>query len=85
MEGCNCPEDQTLNANGECIPIVQCPCVYAGREYKSNHREVRPGNKGQEFCSCIGQYLEYESLFLTIIFNAKFYSFLLKAAYGNVD
>ncbi|XP_070162344.1 hemocytin isoform X2 [Polyergus mexicanus] len=54
VEGCNCPEDQTLNANGECIPIVQCPCIYAGREYKPNHREVRPGNKGQEICSCIG-------------------------------
>lgn len=54
VEGCNCPEGQTLDVNGECIPVAQCPCIYAGREYKPNHREVRPGNKGQEFCSCVG-------------------------------
>ncbi|KAL6266408.1 hypothetical protein P5V15_003260 [Pogonomyrmex californicus] len=54
VEGCNCPEGQTLDANGECISIAQCPCIHAGREYKPNHREVRPGNKGQELCSCVG-------------------------------
>ncbi|XP_071561739.1 hemocytin [Temnothorax nylanderi] len=54
VEGCNCPDGQTLDVNGECIPIAQCPCMHAGREYKPNHREVRPGNKGQEFCSCVG-------------------------------
>ncbi|EFN85665.1 Hemocytin [Harpegnathos saltator] len=53
-EGCNCPEGQTLDANGECIPIAECSCTHAGRKYKSNHREVRPGNKGQEYCTCIG-------------------------------
>lgn len=77
VEGCNCPEDQTLNVNGECIPIVQCPCIYAGREYKPNHREIRPGNKGQEICSCIGQYSKYESLLLTTFFNKKFNLFII--------
>ncbi|XP_014469310.1 PREDICTED: hemocytin isoform X2 [Dinoponera quadriceps] len=54
VEGCNCPEGQTLDANSECVPIAECPCVHAGREYRSNHREVRPGNKGQDYCTCIG-------------------------------
>ncbi|XP_026826604.1 hemocytin isoform X2 [Ooceraea biroi] len=56
VEGCNCPEGQTLDVNGECIPIAECPCVHGNREYTPNHREVRPGNKGQEFCSCVGWY-----------------------------
>ncbi|KAL0131073.1 hypothetical protein PUN28_002574 [Cardiocondyla obscurior] len=53
VEGCNCPDGQTLDVNGECIPIAQCPCVYADREYKPNYREIRPGTKGQELCFCI--------------------------------
>lgn len=60
VEGCNCPEGQTLDAsNGECIPIAQCPCVYADREYEANHREIRPSDKGQELCICISRYFKY--------------------------
>ncbi|XP_053978189.1 hemocytin [Hylaeus volcanicus] len=54
VEGCNCPEGQTLDVHGECIPVGQCPCTYAGLEFKAGHREVRPGNKALELCTCAG-------------------------------
>ncbi|XP_066594945.1 hemocytin-like [Prorops nasuta] len=54
VEGCNCPEGQTLDLNGECIPIGRCPCIYAGLEFQAGHKEVRPGSKGQELCTCNG-------------------------------
>ncbi|XP_078043521.1 hemolectin [Augochlora pura] len=54
VEGCNCPEGETLDVHGECIPIGQCPCVYAGFEFQAGHKEVRPGNKAPELCTCAG-------------------------------
>ncbi|KAK2585761.1 hypothetical protein KPH14_010370 [Odynerus spinipes] len=54
VEGCNCPEGQTLDINGECIPIGQCSCIYSGMEFKAGHKQVQPGQKGQELCTCIG-------------------------------
>ncbi|KAJ8683258.1 hypothetical protein QAD02_019050 [Eretmocerus hayati] len=54
IEGCNCPPGLTLDANGECIPVAQCPCTYAGMEFKSGYREVRPGTKAQQLCTCAG-------------------------------
>ncbi|XP_026667953.1 hemocytin isoform X2 [Ceratina calcarata] len=54
VEGCNCPEGQTLDVHGECIPIGQCPCTYGGMEFVAGHKEIRPGNKALELCTCTG-------------------------------
>lgn len=54
MEGCNCPVGQTLDRNGECIPIGECPCFHMGVEFPAGYREVRPGVKGQDLCTCAG-------------------------------
>ncbi|KAK0088266.1 hypothetical protein PV326_004912 [Microctonus aethiopoides] len=54
VEGCNCPDGQTLDVNGECIPIGQCPCEYNGMEFSAGHREIRPGIKSQDLCACAG-------------------------------
>ncbi|KOX75564.1 Hemocytin [Melipona quadrifasciata] len=54
VEGCNCPEGETLDIHGECIPIGQCPCTYGGLEFSPGHKEVRPGNKALELCTCTG-------------------------------
>ncbi|XP_046603352.1 hemocytin isoform X1 [Neodiprion virginianus] len=54
VEGCNCPEGQTLDEKNECVPIGQCPCQHAGLEFKAGYREVRPGTKSQELCTCAG-------------------------------
>nr|XP_034190302.1 hemocytin [Osmia lignaria] len=54
VEGCNCPEGETLDVHGNCIPIGQCPCTYQGLEFNSGHKEIRPGNKAQELCTCAG-------------------------------
>ena len=32
-EGCGCPANQTLNDEGECIKIKDCPCTFGGNEY----------------------------------------------------
>ena len=54
VEGCNCPKGYTLDVNGECIPIGQCPCTYGELEFLAGYREVRPGTKGQKLCTCAG-------------------------------
>ena len=54
VEGCNCPEGETLNEYGECIPIGQCRCQYDGLEFNAGYKEVRPATKGQELCTCSG-------------------------------
>ncbi|KAG7205161.1 hypothetical protein KM043_018256 [Ampulex compressa] len=54
VEGCNCPRGQTLDINGECIPIGECPCTYAGLEFKSGHKEVHRESKASELCTCAG-------------------------------
>lgn len=32
-EGCGCPANHTLNDEGECIAIAECPCIFSGNEY----------------------------------------------------
>lgn len=32
VEGCNCPDGQTLNDQGVCVDIAQCPCIFGGRQ-----------------------------------------------------
>lgn len=35
IPGCQCPDGQLLNDEKRCVPIVQCPCQYEGREIKA--------------------------------------------------
>ena len=69
VEGCSCPKNQTLDANGNCVPILECPCSRYDVQYPAGYRELRPGDK---LCTCQG----YQSLLsfsliyhYTIIFN----------------
>lgn len=32
-EGCGCPANQTLNDNGDCIQIDQCPCLFSNQYF----------------------------------------------------
>lgn len=48
VEGCNCPEGQTLDDNGECVPIGQCNCQYDELEFPPGYKEVRPATNGPE-------------------------------------
>lgn len=48
VEGCNCPEGQALDDNGECIPISECECQLNGLTFPSGYKEVRPASKAPE-------------------------------------
>lgn len=52
VEGCNCPKGQTLNAQGECVPIGECPCKYDGLEFNAGYREIRSEGLSKELCTC---------------------------------
>ncbi|XP_044006095.1 hemocytin [Aphidius gifuensis] len=52
VEGCNCPEGQTLDSHGECIDIDLCPCYNEGMEFKPGYREIRAGIKRRNICTC---------------------------------
>ncbi|KAF7263559.1 hypothetical protein GWI33_001874, partial [Rhynchophorus ferrugineus] len=52
-EGCNCPEGEALDENGECIPIGQCKCQHEGIDYPAAYKEIRPGTKGLQLCTCL--------------------------------
>jgi von Willebrand factor len=46
VEGCNCPSGETLDKNGDCIPVTDCPCVYQGVEYPASTKHLK-GNGPQ--------------------------------------
>ncbi|XP_031619378.1 hemocytin isoform X2 [Contarinia nasturtii] len=52
VEGCRCPEGQALDENNECIPISMCPCAYKGLSFNAGYKEVRPGTKHLDLCTC---------------------------------
>ncbi|CAG9772868.1 unnamed protein product [Ceutorhynchus assimilis] len=52
VEGCNCPEGQALDDDGECVPIGQCKCYQDGLEFQAGYKEVRPASHGLELCTC---------------------------------
>lgn len=41
VEGCNCPDGQTLNDDGQCIPTEDCPCVFDGRYYPPGYTTLK--------------------------------------------
>lgn len=48
VEGCNCPKGETLDENGECIPIGECKCQFDGLEFQPGYKEIRPASTGPE-------------------------------------
>uniref|UniRef100_A0A2C9M9G4 Hemocytin n=1 Tax=Biomphalaria glabrata TaxID=6526 RepID=A0A2C9M9G4_BIOGL len=48
VEGCNCLTGQTLNDQGQCVPIADCPCIFNGKQYPSGYTTVL----GSEICVC---------------------------------
>jgi hypothetical protein len=61
VEGCNCPEGQTLDKNGECIQVSECPCIHDNEEFAAGHREIRTGADGLD--------LWYVKLYLLFYFS----------------
>ena len=43
-----------LDENNECVVISMCKCTYKGLEFKPGYKEVRPGSKFLQLCSCTG-------------------------------
>lgn len=41
VTGCNCPIGKTLDKNGDCIPVSDCPCVYQGLEYAAGTKHLK--------------------------------------------
>ncbi|KAG1676891.1 SCO-spondin [Nymphon striatum] len=53
VEGCTCKKGYALDAEGACVHVSQCPCVFEQKEYKSGHKKII----GNELCECtIGQW-----------------------------
>nr|XP_022914475.1 IgGFc-binding protein-like [Onthophagus taurus] len=48
VEGCNCPEGQTLNEKNQCIPINKCTCVWEDGRYNPETTFITGENK----CTC---------------------------------
>ena len=48
VEGCNCAQGFTLNAQEQCVPISACPCIYLGKEYKSGYEMMQPNADGDK-------------------------------------
>lgn len=53
VEGCHCPNGQYLNENNECVPQNKCHCTYDGITFKPGYKEVRPGLKYLDLCTCL--------------------------------
>nr|XP_014086275.2 hemocytin [Bactrocera oleae] len=60
VEGCRCPHGEYLNENNECVPQHKCPCTYDGMTFKSGYKEVRPGAKFPDLCTCTNGLWECE-------------------------
>ncbi|XP_071447163.1 hemocytin-like [Hetaerina americana] len=52
VEGCNCPEGETLDSRGQCVPISQCPCLHKGIKFDPGHKMIMPGAREPELCTC---------------------------------
>ena len=51
VEGCSCPEGETLSSTGDCIPVSSCPCSLGEVLYTAGSQDYRP--QSGEVCSCI--------------------------------
>ena len=51
VEGCSCPEGQTLSETGDCIPVSSCPCRVGQELFPAGSQDWRA--QTGEVCSCI--------------------------------
>nr|XP_053625822.1 hemocytin isoform X2 [Plodia interpunctella] len=54
VEGCACPPGQLLDDSGVCVPVGLCPCYHKGMKFDAEYKEVRPGRRERELCTCVG-------------------------------
>lgn len=52
VEGCRCPHGEYLNDQNECVPQAKCHCSYDGISFNPGYKEVRPGSRGLDLCTC---------------------------------
>ncbi|KAH8270632.1 hypothetical protein KR018_012544 [Drosophila ironensis] len=52
VEGCRCPHGEYINEDGECVPKGKCHCSYDGMTFRPGYKEVRPGEKFLDLCTC---------------------------------
>ena len=50
VEGCSCPQGETLSETGDCIPVSSCPCRLRDVLYTAGSRDFRP--QSGQVCSC---------------------------------
>ena len=50
VEGCNCPEGETLDQYGNCIPIAKCPCTKDKTYYEAGSINYEP--ESNAMCAC---------------------------------
>lgn len=48
VEGCNCPEGEALDDQGECVPIGRCKCHRDGVDFPAGFKEVRAAHGRNE-------------------------------------
>ncbi|KAH8413492.1 hypothetical protein KR009_011769 [Drosophila setifemur] len=53
VEGCRCPQGHYLNEQQECVAQKACNCYYDGLSFQPGYKEVRPGARTQQLCSCV--------------------------------
>ncbi|XP_030375562.1 hemocytin [Scaptodrosophila lebanonensis] len=52
VEGCRCPHGEYINEEGFCVPKQKCHCVFDGVSFRPGYKEVRPGAKYLDICTC---------------------------------
>ncbi|XP_037075331.1 hemocytin-like [Pollicipes pollicipes] len=60
VEGCQCPSGLTLDNEGRCSPISQCPCVHNNKEYKPGHRRYDGKGSSLQLCECVNAHWDCE-------------------------
>lgn len=48
VEGCNCPDGFSLDQDGICVPITDCPCVFESKEYKPGYEMLQRQPDGSD-------------------------------------
>ncbi|ALC44456.1 Hml, partial [Drosophila busckii] len=53
VEGCRCPHGEYINDEGVCVPKHKCHCSFDGMTFRPGYKEVRPGEKFIDLCTCM--------------------------------
>ncbi|CAL4060988.1 unnamed protein product, partial [Meganyctiphanes norvegica] len=52
-EGCSCMDGFTLLADGICVPVSECPCIYGNKEFKAGYEMMQNNPDGTvRVCEC---------------------------------